>query len=80
MPLHTLTELERLVTRQDRRAAVALVRASVVDGRLAARDGIELMLAIWKGSAAEVGRALRAARSGLLAAYRYAPYSGHGVA
>jgi hypothetical protein len=79
MPSHTLAELETLILGGDRRAAAALVRAAILDGRLVARDGIELMLAVLKGSAAEVKKALRAARSGLLGVYRYAPYSGHGI-
>ena len=68
-----LGKLGECVARDDRAAALGILRAAVNDGQVSPRDGIELMLAIRQGSAEGVRAAFDAMRSGLPGAYRFVP-------
>ena len=80
MPTQTLNQIDDHVARGNRAAALELVRAAICDGRIGARDGIELMLAVRQGTLADVKEALDTTRSGLPGAYRFAPFATHAFA
>ena len=76
----TLVKLDECVARDDRAAALGLLRAAVREGRIGARDGIELMLTLRQGTAEDVKDAIDAMRSGLTGAYRFVPKADHAFA
>jgi len=76
----TLFKLDQCVARDDRAAALGILRAAVNEGQISPRDGIELMLAIRQGSADGVKEAIGAMRSGLPGAYRFVPRADYAFA
>jgi hypothetical protein len=68
-----LAQIRECVAHGDRAAALAVLRAAIHEERIAARDGIELMLAVRRGSPEVVADAVNALEWGLPGSYRYMP-------
>lgn len=80
MPQQTLIQISECVARGDRPAALSVVRTAIDEGEIVARDGIELMLAVRRGSAEAVMEAVEAMKRDLPGVYRYVPKTEYAVA
>ena len=75
-----LTEIRECVAHGDRAAALDALRSAINQERIFPRDGVELMLAVRRGSPAVVAAAVEAMARGVPGAYRYVPQAEHAFA
>jgi len=76
----TLIEIRDCLTRADHAGALRLLRSAIDEGRIGARDGIELMLAMRRGSNAAVMEAVETMKRSVPGAYRYVSHTDHAFA
>ncbi len=75
-----LVQIRECVAHGDRAAALDALRAAIDQEEILPRDGVELMLAVRRGSPAVVAEAVEAMAWGVPGAYRYVPKVEHAVA
>ena len=72
-----LAEIRECVAHGGRTTALSALRAAIDEERIAARDGVELMLAVRRGSFDVVAEAVDAMEWGVPGAFRFVPKPDH---
>lgn len=80
MNKQTLTKIRECVARGDRATVLTVLRSAIDDGKIAPRDGIELMLAVRQGTEPMMLEAVDSLKWGMPGAYRYIPKADYAVA
>jgi hypothetical protein len=75
-----LVQIRESVVRGDRASALNALRSAIDEEKIVPRDGIELMLAVRRGSQEMVTEAVEAMKWGVPGAYRYVPKTDHAFA
>ena len=76
----TLIRLRGCVVKEDRAAALRVLRIAMSTGLIQSRDAIELMLVVRDGSGPAMIEAIDAMRAGPSGSYRYVPVADHAAA
>ena len=80
MNLHNLAQIRECVAHGDRQEALRELRLAIEQNQIVARDGVELMLALRRGSPEKVMEAVEAIQRGLPGAYRFVPKADYAFA
>jgi hypothetical protein len=75
-----LSKAREYIARSDRAGALGILREAIQDGTIAARDGVELMLAVRQGSRETVLEAIDTIQWNKSGAYRFIPRTDHAFA
>jgi len=75
-----LTKTRDCIARDDRAAALGVLRTAIQEGDIAPRDGVELMLAVRLGSRDTVLEAIDSIQWNKSGAYRFIPRTEHAFA
>ena len=80
MNLSNLAQIRECVAHGDRIEALRALRVAIERDQIRAHDGVELMLALRRGSPENVMEAVEAIQRGLPGAYRFVPKADYAVA
>jgi len=75
-----LAKTRECIVRNDRAAALGLLRSAIQEGAIVPRDGVELMLAVRRASLGTVLEAIDAMQWNKAGAYRFIPRADHAFA
>ena len=78
--VQNLAQIRECVAHGDRAEALNALRAAIVEERIVAHDGVELMLALRQGSPEKVREAVDAIERGLPGTYRFVPKADYAFA
>jgi hypothetical protein len=80
MNLSNLAQIRECVAHGDRAGALRTLRVAIEQDQIGAHDGVELMLALRRGSPEKVMEAVEAIERGLPGAYRFVPKADYAFA
>ena len=80
MPPPNLAQIRDCIAHGDRTRALSALRLAIEGDQIAARDGVELMLALRGGAPEKMIEAVDAIERGMPGAYRFVPKANHAFA